>query len=216
MSLSSAAVSGDIWNAWIDYDGIANQLEVRIAQGASIAKPHDAFLAYGVDIDSLVTRQEARRKNGRSKGFTACAGRGYNAGLPSTGTLEPARMFSHALVRVPCENFASGLTTSSRLGVPDHGLMLRQHDAYVEALRGLGLTVITLPPEDAFPDAHFVEDVAVVTPEVAVITNPGAPARNGEQTSVAPVLGRYKPLAPAPQRSRHRLPRLREIRFQPG
>lgn len=104
-------------------------------------------------------------------------------------------MFSHALVRVPCENFASGLTTSSRLGAPDHGLMLRQHDAYVEALRGLGLTVITLPPEDAFPDAHFVEDVAVVTPEVAVITNPGAPARNGEQISVAPVLGRYKPLA---------------------
>ncbi|MCK9239484.1 arginine deiminase-related protein [Desulfocurvus sp.] len=104
-------------------------------------------------------------------------------------------MFTHALVRVPCENFASGLTTSGRLGAPDYNLMLRQHDAYVDALRSLGLTVITLPPENDFPDAHFVEDTAVVVPEVAVITNPGAPARRGEERTVAPTLGRYKRLA---------------------
>lgn len=104
-------------------------------------------------------------------------------------------MFTHAIVRVPCENFAAGLTTSTHLGAPDYDLMLRQHDAYVDALRGAGLTVITLPPENDFPDAHFVEDTAVVVPEVAVITNPGAPARRGEERTVAPTLGRYKRLA---------------------
>ncbi len=104
-------------------------------------------------------------------------------------------MFSHAIVRLPGENFASGLTTSGHLGAPDHRTMLVQHDMYVEALRACGLTIITLPPEEAFPDAHFVEDVAVVMPELAVITNPGAPARSGEPRSVAPVLGRYKRLA---------------------
>lgn len=104
-------------------------------------------------------------------------------------------MFTHAIVRIPCENFAEGLTTSGHLGAADYDLMLRQHDAYVDALRALDLTVITLPPEDAFPDAHFVEDTAVVVPEVAVITNPGAPARNGEQASVARALARYKPTA---------------------
>lgn len=104
-------------------------------------------------------------------------------------------MFSHAIVRLPCDNFASGLTTSGYLGAPDLRTMLIQHDIYVEALRNAGLTIITMAPENAFPDAHFVEDVAVVMPEMAVITNPGAPERNGEQHSVARVLGRYKRLA---------------------
>jgi len=101
-------------------------------------------------------------------------------------------MFTHAIVRIPCENFATGLTTSTHLGTADFELMLRQHDGYVDALRSLGLTVITLPPENEFPDAHFVEDTAVVVPEVAVVTNPGAPARNGEQQTVRPALARYK------------------------
>lgn len=104
-------------------------------------------------------------------------------------------MFTHAVLRTPCEAFASGLTTSGHLGPADYTLMLAQHAAYAEALRGLGLDVAVLPPEPAFPDAHFVEDAAVVMDEVAVITRPGAPERRGEEASVEPALAAYKPVA---------------------
>ncbi|WP_462326764.1 dimethylarginine dimethylaminohydrolase family protein [Desulfobaculum sp.] len=103
-------------------------------------------------------------------------------------------MFTHAIVRTPCEGFADGITTACELGVPDYSLMLKQHAAYVDTLRGLGLTVDVLPAEPDFPDAHFVEDVAVVTPEVAVITNPGATERNGEKERIVPILEERRPV----------------------
>jgi len=104
-------------------------------------------------------------------------------------------VFTHAIVRTPCANFAAGLTTSGHLGRADYELMLAQHAAYIEALRALGLAVDVLPAQDNYPDAHFVEDTAVVCDEVAVISNPGAPERNGEQLSMEPALARYKNLA---------------------
>lgn len=104
-------------------------------------------------------------------------------------------MFTHAIVRVPCENFAQGLTTSGHLGTADYSLMLSQHEAYAQTLRSLGLAVDVLEALPAYPDAHFVEDTAVVAAEVAVISNPGASARNGEQVSIEPALAKYKPVA---------------------
>lgn len=103
-------------------------------------------------------------------------------------------IFSHAITRRPGANFATGLTTAT-LGQPDYQHMLEQHLAYCETLRSLGLEVIELPPEPDFPDAHFVEDTAIVTPSIAIITRPGAPERLGEQESIAPVLSRFRPLA---------------------
>ena len=102
-------------------------------------------------------------------------------------------MFKHAITRLPGENFGSGLTTSN-LGAPHYALILEQHRAYVEALRGLGLEVTVLPALIAHPDAYFVEDPAIVTSKVAVINRPGAPARQGEEVSLAPVLAQYRPL----------------------
>lgn len=69
-----------------------------------------------------------------------------------------------------------------------------QHHAYVQALRAHGCNVIELPPQDAFPDSVFVEDVAIVLDEVAVMTRPGAASRQGEGTSVAPALTQYRKL----------------------
>jgi len=48
-----------------------------------------------------------------------------------------------------------------------------QHEAYRDALRALGCTVVALPAQQAMPDAVFVEDVAVVFDEIAVMTRPG-------------------------------------------
>lgn len=107
--------------------------------------------------------------------------------------MQPAT-FSRAIVREPGPNCVDGLTTST-LGRPDYRLLLAQHQRYVNTLRELGLKVEVLPADPDFPDAYFVEDPAVVMPEVAVITMPGAPARQGEQQSIAQVLARYRPLA---------------------
>lgn len=103
-------------------------------------------------------------------------------------------MFSRAVTRSPGPDLAAGLTTAD-LGPPDWRRALDQHAAYVEALRGLGLEVEVLPALPGHPDACFVEDTAVVVPELAVITRPGAPSRRGETDSVAAVLGAERSLS---------------------
>ena len=70
-----------------------------------------------------------------------------------------------------------------------------QHAAYEAALRKLGCTIERLPPLDDMPDSVFVEDTAVVLPEIAVITRPGAESRRGEIASVAAALSDHRPLA---------------------
>jgi len=103
-------------------------------------------------------------------------------------------MFTHAITRLPGENFADGITTST-LGRPGYPLILEQHWAYRQALQNLGLEVILLPAEPGFPDAYFVEDPAIVTPGLAVICNPGALSRRGEGITLEPVLKEYRPVA---------------------
>jgi dimethylargininase len=96
-------------------------------------------------------------------------------------------MFQTAIVRTPCKEMIHGITSAS-LGTPDYNLALKQHSGYVEALRSCGLEVTVLRPDSGFPDSTFVEDVALCTSRFAVLTNPGAPSRNGEKTEMAPVL----------------------------
>jgi dimethylargininase len=95
--------------------------------------------------------------------------------------------FSHAIVRTPCSSFADGLTTAG-LGAPDVGLARAQHEAYVAALRELGLQVTVLPADDEYPDSTFVEDTAVVTADWALAARPGAPSRAGEVESIRQML----------------------------
>lgn len=96
-------------------------------------------------------------------------------------------MFKHAIVRTPCAQMIHGQTSSS-MGLPDIELALIQHKAYIEALQYCGLQVHVLDPDSRYPDSTFVEDVALCTPECAVITNPGAPSRNGEEVEMGKVL----------------------------
>lgn len=100
-------------------------------------------------------------------------------------------MLAYALTRKPCRNFFQGLTTAN-LGPPDYELILKQHASYVDALKTIGIDVIELGPQPDYPDAHFVEDTAVVMPEVAVIARPGAASRQGEEESIADVLRQYR------------------------
>lgn len=63
-----------------------------------------------------------------------------------------------------------------------------QHGAYVKALWDLGCKVIELPAEPDLPDSVFVEDTAVILPEAAVITRPGADSRKPETESIVRAL----------------------------
>jgi len=101
-------------------------------------------------------------------------------------------MFTQAIARKPGKNFAQGLTTTVSVTPPRYELLLEQHETYLETLKSCGLEVTLLDPLPDYPDAYFVEDTAVVTPDVAVITNPGAATRKGEEDSMVPVLAGFR------------------------
>lgn len=69
-----------------------------------------------------------------------------------------------------------------------------EHAAYEDALRRLGVEVRPIAAAPEFPDGVFVEDAALVLPELAIITRPGAASRRGETTSVAAALAAHRPL----------------------
>jgi dimethylargininase len=70
-----------------------------------------------------------------------------------------------------------------------------QHRAYAAALERLGCRIVALPADPGLPDSVFVEDAAVVLPDLAVITRPGAPSRRPEAAAVAAALVPFRRLA---------------------
>ena len=96
-------------------------------------------------------------------------------------------MFTKAIARTPSKSMIDGLTSAS-LGVPNFEKALQQHQDYILALEECGLTVTLLPSDENFPDSTFVEDVALLTTNCAIITHPGAPSRVGEVESMIPVI----------------------------
>lgn len=76
----------------------------------------------------------------------------------------------------------------------DVDLARAQHHGYEAALADLGCEVHSLPAAPDLPDSVFVEDVAVVVDEVAIITRPGAPSRRPEVATVAEALKPYRKL----------------------
>jgi dimethylargininase len=95
--------------------------------------------------------------------------------------------FTQAITRKPGESFAEGIT-SANLGKPHLELALDQHAAYRQALERCGLRVTTFEADERFPDSTFVEDTAILTPQMAVITRPGADSRKGEVDAVRAAL----------------------------
>jgi dimethylargininase len=69
-----------------------------------------------------------------------------------------------------------------------------QHAAYGRALEALGCVVRELPSGDRMPDAVFIEDVAVVLDEIAIVTRPGAESRRVETAAVAEALSSLRRL----------------------
>jgi dimethylargininase len=95
--------------------------------------------------------------------------------------------FTRALLRLPGDNLAQGLTQAGE-GAPESALALNQHQYYRAALESAGLALTVLPADPRHPDGCFVEDTALLTARGAILTRPGAPSRRGEVDAIAAAL----------------------------
>lgn len=93
-----------------------------------------------------------------------------------------------AITRTPGASYVRCLSRHPLRHSIDLSKALGQHARYCETLRELGLEVLTLPPDEAHPDACFVEDTAVVHGGRALICRTGAESRRGEVSAVEEVL----------------------------
>jgi dimethylargininase len=76
----------------------------------------------------------------------------------------------------------------------NHDRALLQHEDYRRTLHDCGARVVVLDVNPGLPDSVFVEDTAIVLPEVAVITSMGAESRRAELPAMAFELSRYRSL----------------------
>jgi len=104
-----------------------------------------------------------------------------------TGKVALTREVSEGIAR--CE-----LTHQARVPI-DVDVARAQHADYERALADAGYRVERLSAADDLPDAVFIEDIAIVVAELAVVTRPGAESRRAEIPAVAAALSRYRPLA---------------------
>jgi dimethylargininase len=100
-------------------------------------------------------------------------------------------MFNNVIVRRPCRAMIDGITSAPEFGKPDYELALKQHDNYIEALKKCDVEVTVLNADERYPDSCFVEDVAVLAKNVAIVTNPGATSRNGEKGEIIDALKKF-------------------------
>ncbi len=99
-----------------------------------------------------------------------------------------------AITRALSDSFADCELTWLKREPIDLAKARDEHHAYEEALRELGIDVISLPALHAHPDAVFVEDPAIVLDEVAVIATMGVESRRGERETLAAALALYRKL----------------------
>src|SRR5262245_3270582 len=69
-----------------------------------------------------------------------------------------------------------------------------QHREYEQALAEAGCRVERLSSNDGMPDSVFVEDIAIVFDELAIVTRPGAESRRVEVPAMAEALKKYRRL----------------------
>ena len=93
------------------------------------------------------------------------------------------------IVRRPAASLNDGIVTFREREPIDVERARRQWDAYVKVFADRGWGVVEVPLADDLPDSVFIEDTAVVFGDLAVLTNPGAAARNPEIRALPPVLG---------------------------
>lgn len=77
----------------------------------------------------------------------------------------------------------------------NYEIAVQQHKNYSDKLTLFGLRVIELDVNKELPDSTFVEDMAVIVDEIAVLTSPGAKSRRAEVAGIGNELEKYRKLA---------------------
>lgn len=95
--------------------------------------------------------------------------------------------FDRAILRRPGRSVVKGLRAGGGPD-PDFAAVAAEHAGYAAALAEAGLALTMLEPLEAYPDAIFVEDPALVFPGAAILLRPGAPSRAGEGALLRPAL----------------------------
>ncbi|XP_069837650.1 N(G),N(G)-dimethylarginine dimethylaminohydrolase 1 isoform X3 [Dendropsophus ebraccatus] len=96
---------------------------------------------------------------------------------------------THAIVRSIPDSFSQQAIRSRETGELDIARARRESELYTRVLKDkLGLQVIELEADNTIPDAPFVEDIAVILNETALVTRPGAPSRRKEVEAVKKAL----------------------------
>jgi dimethylargininase len=83
------------------------------------------------------------------------------------------------------------LTYRSREHI-DYEKAASQLEQYCELLRKWNVDLITMPANDTYPDACFVQDTAIILDEVCVMASMGAEARRGEVSDVERMVSRFR------------------------
>lgn len=97
-----------------------------------------------------------------------------------------------ALTRDVSASLATGERTHRSREPIDVGLAARQLGEYRRALADCGASVTTLPALDDLPDAVFIEDVALILDEVAILFRMGVGSRREEPSRTAGEIARWR------------------------
>ncbi|XP_072505021.1 N(G),N(G)-dimethylarginine dimethylaminohydrolase 1 [Notamacropus eugenii] len=101
--------------------------------------------------------------------------------MAALGHLSTFGRVTHAVVRGLPESLCQHALRRQKGDEVDFARAEREHQLYVGVLKNkLGLQVVELPADESLPDCVFVEDVAVVCEETALLTRPGAVSRRKE------------------------------------
>lgn len=114
-----------------------------------------------------------------------------------TGTLPPDRrpvasaqraVPRRVFIRPPDASFVDALGQQPGAQPINLERALLQHRLLAAALRAAGCSVIELPVAPGHPDACFVQDVALLLPELAILSRPALPSRQAEVVLFRPHL----------------------------
>jgi dimethylargininase len=107
-----------------------------------------------------------------------------------------------ALTREPSASLAAGERTFRARVAIDLAVAAHQHQQYRRVLSECGARVTTLPPIDDLPDAVFIEDVALVLDEVAILFHMGVMSRREEPVRTAAEIARWREVVTFPESAR--------------
>lgn len=100
-------------------------------------------------------------------------------------------MAKRAIVRSPSHSYQRCISSHPLKSTVDLARALDQHKIYCDTLKELGLELIRLSPDDAFPDSCFVEDTAIIHRNRAFVARMGKISRRGEEAPIREVLEEY-------------------------